>query len=358
MVTGFDLVEWQLRVAAGEPLPVMQSAIQLKGHAIEARIYAEDPARDFAPSVGHLALFRTSPETADVRVDTGFATGDTVSIHYDAMLAKLICYGPTREAALRRMSQALAGCAMAGVASNLDLLGRIVAHPDFAAGGIDTGFIAREAATLLAGQGTPPPGVLAAAALAVLSLEAPASGNDPWDARDLWWINTTPVRVLDFTDGVSRYPVSVIRDGAAWRIGDRLGSTEALPDGRLRVALDGVWRTVSVTLDHHVLTLRDNGVTWRLTLPDPLAAADDEEDAADRLVAPIPGLVTQVVVAEAERVTRGQVLVVLEAMKTVFRLTAPTDAVVAMVSCAAGEMVQEGQVLVAFGDEESQTPEA
>jgi 3-methylcrotonyl-CoA carboxylase alpha subunit len=156
MITGFDLVEWQLRVAAGEPLSAAQSAITLTGHAIEARIYAEDPARDFAPSVGRLALFQTPIETDGVRVDTGFATGDTVSIHYDAMLAKLICYGSTRDAALRRMAQALADCSVAGVASNLDLLRRIVTHPDFAAGGIDTGFIAREGATLLAPQTTPP----------------------------------------------------------------------------------------------------------------------------------------------------------------------------------------------------------
>jgi 3-methylcrotonyl-CoA carboxylase alpha subunit len=191
MVTGFDLVEWQLRVAAGEPLPVTQSAVTLTGHAIEARIYAEDPARDFAPSVGRLALFRTPAETTDVRIDTGFATGDTVSIHYDAMLAKLICHGPTREAALRRMQQALADCAVAGVVSNLDLLGRIVGHADFAAGGIDTGFIAREGDTLLAAQTAPPSEVLAMAALTALSAEARSSGNDPWDERDLWWVNTT-----------------------------------------------------------------------------------------------------------------------------------------------------------------------
>ena len=116
------------------------------------------------------------------------------------------------------------------------------------------------------------------------------------------------------------------------------------------MSLDGVWRTVSATLDRHVVTLRDNGSTWRLTLPDPLAAADEEEDAGDRLVAPIPGLVTQVATAVGDRVTRGQVLVVLEAMKTVFRLAAPADTVVASVSCAAGEMVQEGQMLVGFGE--------
>ncbi|MDR3531632.1 MAG: acetyl/propionyl/methylcrotonyl-CoA carboxylase subunit alpha [Rhodopila sp.] len=348
MVTGFDLVEWQLRVAAGEPLPVTQSAITLSGHAIEARIYAEDPARDFAPSVGRLALFRTPTETDGVRVDTGFATGDTVSIHYDAMLAKLICHGPTRDAALRRMRQALADCAVAGVASNLDLLGRIAAHPDFAAGGIDTGFIAREGTTLLAAQGTPPSEVLAIAALVVLTAETPARGNDPWDERDLWWLNITPARVLDFTDGAASYPVSVTRDGNDWCIDGMRGIAERLDGGRLRVSLDGVWRTVVAIQDHHVVTLRDNGLTWRLTLPDPLAAADDEEDAGDRLVAPIPGQVTQVAVAVGDRVTRGQILVVLEAMKTVFRLSAPADSVVVSVSCAAGEMVQEGQMLVGF----------
>src|SRR5271165_1927133 len=113
------------------------------------------------------------------------------------------------------------------------------------------------------------------------------------------------------------------------------------------------WRTVTAMLDHHVVTLRDNGLTWRLTLPDPLAADDDEEDASDRLVAPIPGLVTEVAVAPCDQVTRGQILVVLEAMKTVFRLTARADAVVALVSCAAGEMVQEGQMLVGFEVAES-----
>ncbi len=348
MITGFDLVEWQLRVAAGEPLPVTQSAIAINGHAIEARLYAEDPAHDFAPSVGQLALFRTPVETADVRVDTGFATGDTVSIHYDAMLAKLICHAPTRPAALRRIATALADCAVAGVAGNLDLLGRIVTHPAFAAGGIDTGFIAREGATLLAGQGAPPPDVLAIAALAVLTTEAAAAGDDPWDDRDLWWVNTTPARVLHFKDGETGYPVSVIRDGAAWRIGNVLASAEPLGNGRLRVSLDGVWRSVTATLDHHVVTLRDNGLTWKLTLPDPLAADDDEEDASDRLVAPIPGVVTEVAVAAGDAVTRGQILVVLEAMKTVFRLTARADAVVETVSCAKGDMVQDGQILVGF----------
>lgn len=358
MITGFDLVEWQLKVAAGEPLPVLQSGITLTGHAIEARIYAEDPARDFAPSVGRLALLRLPEESPGVRVDAGFATGDTVSIHYDAMLAKLICHAPTREAALRHMRSALADSAIAGLASNLDLLGRIVTHPDFIAGGIDTGFIAREASTLLAPQAPPSPAQLALAALTVLAANVP-TGNDPWDERDQWWLNTAPARVLEFTDGDTRYPVTVTREAGGWRVGELLGMAElgvAKPaaDGRLRVSLDGAWRTVSATLDHDVVTLRDNGLTWRLTLPDPLALGDDEEDAGDRLVAPIPGLVTQVMASVGDKVARGQVLVVLEAMKTVFRLSARAEAVVASVSCAMGEMVQEGQILVGF----EQAPES
>jgi 3-methylcrotonyl-CoA carboxylase alpha subunit len=326
--------------------------VTLTGHAFEARIYAEDPARDFAPSIGRLSWFRMPAEADGVRVDTGFATGDTVSIHYDAMLAKLICYGPSREVALGRLGRALADCAVAGVVSNLDLLGRIASHPDFVAGGIDTGFIAREGATLLAGQGAPPDEVLAMAVLAVLGGEVPA-GDDPWDARDQWWLNTLPVRVLEFVDAEASYPVRVTREGEGWRIAGVFGTAERLDAGRVRISLNGVQRTVSAIVDQAMVTLRDKGVTWRFGLADKLASGDDEEAAGDRLVAPIPGLVTQVAAAVGDRVTRGQVLVVLEAMKTVFRLSAPADTVVASVSCAAGDMVQDGQVLVGFVEADS-----
>jgi 3-methylcrotonyl-CoA carboxylase alpha subunit len=354
-------VEWQLRVAAGEPLPVRQGEISLSGHAIEARIYAEDPARDFAPSIGRLALFRTPAEAPGVRIDTGFATGDAVSVHYDAMLAKLICHGPSRDAALRVFRRALADCEVVGVASNLDMLARIAAHPAFAAGGIDTGFIAREADVLLVGPGLPPDEVLAAAALAELLSEADdaardAAGNadphSPWAERDLWWVNEAPVRVLEFVAGEVVCPVSVSRAGQAWRLvtggGELTGSAARRPDGMLDVVLDGVVEHVSVVRDGEVRAVRRRGAGWRLRLPDPIAGADEEESGGDRLIAPIPGQVTQVIAEAGQAVTRGQILVVLEAMKTVFRLPAPADGTVASVACAAGEMVQEGQVLVSF----------
>jgi 3-methylcrotonyl-CoA carboxylase alpha subunit len=363
MITGLDLVEWQLRVAAGERLPLAQNAIRIDGHAFEARIYAEDPARDFAPSTGRLALFRTPETSVAVRIDTGFATGDDVSVHYDALLAKLICHGNTRDEALRILRQALADTDVVGVASNLDLLHRIAGHPDFAAGGIDTGFIAEHADTLLAPQRAPPAEVLAAAALAMLHDEAAAAAREaaassdpwsPWQARDQWWPNASPARELAFIGGDVPCPVGVQRDGAGWRltIGDRAitASAAPAPDGRLDVTLDGVRRRVTVLHQGEIVVVRWGGETFRLRLPDPIAAAAEVEDAGGRLIAPIPGQVTQVTVEQGKAVTRGQVLVVLEAMKTVFRLAAPADGIVATVSCRAGDAVVEGQTLVTFAE--------
>ncbi len=367
MITGYDLVEWQLRVAAGEELPATQEQIRLNGHAFEVRLYAEDPARDFAPSIGRLAAFRTPPERDGVRVDTGFAAGDSVSVHYDAMLAKLICHGPTRPEALQKLRAALAACDVAGVASNLDLLARIAAHPEFAAGGIDTGFIARNAATLLAGPRAPDATVLAAGALAELLDEeeaasrAAASSADPhspWHASDLWWPNLARERVLDLVDEETTHPVRVRRAGSAWAIGigerEITGAAAREADGRMRLDLDGVRETIGATRVGEQLTLRLRGESFRFRLPDPIAAAVEDEDAGGRLEAPIPGQVTQVMAAPGMAVKRGDVLVVLEAMKTVFRLTAKADGVVETVTCRAGEMVQEGQILVTFAEAEAE----
>ncbi len=366
MITGFDLVEWQLRVAAGEPLPATEDAIRITGHAIEARIYAEDPARDFAPSIGRLALFRTPDPTPNIRFDTGFTTGDSISIHYDAMLAKLICRGNTRDEALRVLHRALAETDVVGVASNLDLLGRITVHPDFVAGGIDTGFIARHADTLLAPQREPTVETLAAAALCVLCDEADAAAAEavssadrysPWHAHDHWWLNIESDRVLQFTAVEQECPVRVRRTNATWHltIGERRHTASATrtADGRLDMVLNGARARISATRQGDTIMVRRDGETWRLRLPDPIAAAAEENDAGGRLVAPIPGQVTEVMATVGMAVTRGQVLVVLEAMKTVFRLAAPADGTIGAVSCQAGDAVVEGQLLVSFDEPET-----
>ncbi len=361
MVTGFDLVEWQLRVAAGEPLPAAQEAIRLHGHAIEARLYAEDPTRDFAPSVGRIVRLRL-PEGDGVRVDAGVRAGDAISVHYDAMIAKVICHGGTRAEALARLRRALAETEVAGVASNLDLLGRIAAHPDFIAGGIDTGFIAREAAILLAPQRPPPPEALAAAALGVLAAEAAASreqaraGADPhspWSSRTGWWLNTIRARTLAFTAGEVACPVTVHpAPGGAWRLDasgiEMIGSASLEVEGTLTAEIDGLRARAGFARSQDAVLLRWGGESWRLGLPDPEAAAEAEDESGGRLLAPIPGQVTAVAAIPGQAVSRGDVLVVLEAMKTVFRLPAPADGVVADVACRPGDTVEEGQILVSF----------
>jgi 3-methylcrotonyl-CoA carboxylase alpha subunit len=366
MITGLDLVEWQLRVAAGEPLPIAQDAVGAEGHAIEVRIYAEDPEREFAPSTGRLVLFRMPETSKRVRIDSGFVTGDVVSIHYDAMLAKLICHGTTRDAALRTLRHALADTDVVGVASNLELLGRIAAHPSFAAGGVDTEFIASHADMLLAPQREPPTTVLAAAALSVLIDEAAASAaassvdpHSPWHARDYWWLNADFDREMPFVAGDRRMPVKVRGGNAGWQltVGDYRITAKGVRDkeGRMDVVMDDLRERVFVMRVGDSISVRYAGETWRLRLPDPMAAAAEEDDTGGRLVAPIPGQVTHVVAEPGMAVTRGQILVVLEAMKTVFRLAAPSDGVVAAVSCQVGDSVVEGQLLVGFAEQDVPT---
>jgi 3-methylcrotonyl-CoA carboxylase alpha subunit len=313
---------------------------------------------------------RMPEASAGVRVDTGFATGDAVTVHYDAMLAKLICHGATRDDALRKMRGALADSDVVGVASNLDLLGRIVAHREFAAGGVDTGFIARYADTLLAPPGSPPVEVLAAAALCVLMDEAEAAArvaaasadpHSPWHARDHWWLNSEFERELPFIAEGSAMPVRVSRKGQVWHLtaGDRqmTASATRAEIGRLDMVLDDLRERVSVLRVGDSITVRRDGATWRMRLPDPIAAAAEEDDAGGRLVAPIPGQVTQVVAEAGMAVKRGQTMVVLEAMKTVFRLAAPADGVVETVACRVGDSVVEGQLLVGFAEGSSTKPE-
>ena len=266
----------------------------------------------------------------------------------------------------RPLRRALDESAVIGPASNLDLLGRIVAHPDFVAGGIDTGFIERHRETLLAPLQVPPSEVLAAAALCVLADEAEVAGAaaeagadpwSPWHARDLWWLNSDAERTLPFSVAGVPHVVAVRSAAPRWKLtvaGQQIvASAMRLPDGRMDLCLDDAHEHVFALRGGNGVTVRRNGETWRLQLADPLAAAAEEDDAGGRLVAPIPGQVTQVAAEPGMAVTRGQVLVVLEAMKTVFRLAAPADGVIANVSCQAGDSVVEGQLLVDFAEHDA-----
>ena len=260
-ITGLDLVEWQLRVAAGEPLPRTQEQISLSGHAIEVRLCAEDPARDFLPAAGVLSVVRFPEEASGIRVDAGVQAGDAVTIHYDSLLAKLIVHGPDRPAAVRRMQDALRDTQVTGVRTNRDFLAALVSHPVFVAGAVDTGFIAAHRAELTQPEGIP--------ALAV---------GDPWAHADGWRLNGPP---------------------------EFRAASERTSDGQ-RAALA----------------------------------------VAGPLTAPMPGRVTVVHVATGATVRRGDVLMVLEAMKMEHAIAAPADGVVSRVCFAAGDLVDEGALLL------------
>ena len=364
-ITGFDLVEWQLRVAAGERLPLRQEDIRAQGHAMELRLYAEDPARDFAPSIGTLEVFRLSDQ--GLRIDSGFVAGDRISIHYDAMVAKMIAHAPSRAEAIARLRAGLAHSDIIGVAHNLDMLDRILAHPDFASGTIDTGFIGRNAETLLTPKLKPSPQVLALAALGVLTLEeeaarahaaASADPHSPWHATDHWWVNTRPTRVFEFHHEDETHAVTLAPAADGWRIstgGAAITARHAkLEAGSVHALLDGMRLSASIHRGGEIISLRHAGQSWRFVLPDPIARAGEEEGGDDRLIAPLPGQVTQLLVTENQNVARGDVLVILEAMKTVFRLTAPRDGRIATISCRVGETVREGQILLQFTTEEDE----
>lgn len=363
MITGQDLVQWQLEVAAGRPLPVAQEDLRITGHAIEVRLYAEDPFRDFLPSTGRLDHVGFPAGGRHVRVDAGVRTGDAISIHYDPMMAKLIVWDRDRIQAIGRLSKALAETQVAGVATNIPFLGAVAAHPAFAAGDLDTRFIERYAADLLHEPDHLPEEVPHLAALAVLlgraaeaAIAARASEDPfgPWNMRNGWRLNDEAHEsILLRIAGVDHeIPVIYRRDGfefrtaSGWkRANGRLGV-----DGLLVADLEGVRMKATVIRQGDAITLFHRGQRYRLTVVETLAGIVEEDAAGGRVVAPMPGKVISVLVDQGVRVTKGQALMVLEAMKMEHTVVAPRDGTIASLRYGAGDQVEEGVDLVRFGD--------
>jgi 3-methylcrotonyl-CoA carboxylase alpha subunit len=365
-VTGLDLVEWQLRVAAGEPLPLGQPDLARHGHAIEARLYAEDPERGFLPQTGTLHRLHLPPAEI-ARVDAGVRESDAVTPFYDPMIAKIIVWGEDRLMAAARLRRALAETAILGVRTNLGFLARVAADPDFAAGVVDTGFIERRHSALLPPQTLAPDEALFAAALSRLATRREAataravqSGDpfSPWASRDGWRLgagggqDAGGCQDIVLRDGADDRVVAAAARGGGWllRLGDRevMASAERQPAGVLAVMLDGVGRRLRV-LDHGAeIAVFIDGRSWRFEEVDPLLPAAGEDPAAGKLTAPMPGRVTRLLVEAGAKVRRGEPLVVIEAMKMEHTVTAPADGVVTAVRFAAGELVEEGAELIAF----------
>jgi 3-methylcrotonyl-CoA carboxylase alpha subunit len=359
-VTGTDLVEWQLRVAAGEKFSRAQHDIARRGHAIEVRLYAENPERGFLPATGTLHRLRLPPPEL-ARVDTGVREGDAVTPFYDPLIAKIIVRGRDRAAALTRLSRALAATAILGPATNLGFLRRVAAHPTFRAGPVDTGFIERERALLLPAPTPPSDAALMAAALALLQARdaaahrrAALSGDrfSPWARNDGWRLGSASPQHLVFRCGAQEYAVAATRDGEEWvlAIGERTyrAATEPQADGRFAVVLNDARVTAIVLMREAELDATIAGESWRFAEIDPLAPPAGADSAAGRLTAPMPGRVVQVLAAAGEAVKRGQPLMVIEAMKMEHTIAAPRDGIVAAVHFAAGDPIEEGAELVAL----------
>jgi 3-methylcrotonyl-CoA carboxylase alpha subunit len=358
MITGLDLVEWQLRVALGEKLPATQDELTFAGHAIEARIYAEDPARDFLPATGRLVHLAFPRETADVRVDAGVAAGAEITPWYDPLIAKLIVRGADRAAALARLAAALGEVEIAGVTTNVAFLQRVARSRAFTSGEFDTGLIERHRDELLPKPASPGNDLLAVAAFAELAEEERAareralgSGDpySPWHSVDGWRLNEESHHDFMFMDGADAHAVRVIFREGGLRI--RIGTEESalggerLADGRLLMRLAGRAfraRAVRQGSDWHVFS---DGAYRRLALRAPLHRADSDARAGS-LAAPMPGKIIQVLAKPGTAVKRGEPLLILEAMKMEHTIAAPADGVVEEVHYAAGEQVLEGAQLI------------
>ena len=354
LVTGTDLVEWQLRVAAGQPLPKSQQQLALNGHAIEARLYAEDADRGFLPSTGILRHLRLPSTDAHVRVDAGVEQGDAITPYYDPMIAKLIVWDVDRDAALRRMQAALAGCEIAGVTTNVAFLSRLVRTGSFANARLDTALIEREQAALQP-QAMDEAGWQLAALAAVLQSPAPAvdpvDPHSPWAASDGWRIGGPAWRQLELEHGGQRRTLCLRALGDAWEIevdGQRSTATCQAQGPHCRVCVDGRQLQLRVLRDGPRLHLFGHDGGRPFLLHDAIAEADHPPVEQGGLAAPMPGRVVALPVVPGSRVTRGQPLVVLEAMKMEHSLSAPADGVLKAYRVAEGELVAEGAALVEF----------
>ncbi|NEY32719.1 ATP-grasp domain-containing protein [Streptomyces sp. PRKS01-65] len=339
LVTGLDLVEWQVRVAAGEPLAFGQDAVTLTGHAVEARLCAEDPSRGFLPTGGTVLRLR-EPQGEGVRTDSGLSEGTEVGSLYDPMLSKVIAYGPDRPTALRRLRAALAETVTLGVQTNAGFLRRLLAHPAVVAGELDTGLVEREVDGLVA-AGVPEEVYEAAAAVRLDALRPRGGGwTDPFSVPSGWRLGGEPV------------PVSFpLRAAGAEPVVHTPRGTHTVTEEAVSVVLDGVRHTFHRAGDW----LGRDGDAWQVRDHDPVAASLGRaaHAGADSLTAPMPGTVTVVKVAVGDEVSAGQSLLVVEAMKMEHVITAPHAGTVTELDVTPGTAVAMDQVLAVIAPEEA-----
>ena len=349
LITGIDLVEWQLRVAFGEKLPLTQDQITLNGHAIEARVYAENPHKNFMPSVGRIRTWCMPEQSNGLRIDAGYREGDAVSPHYDAMLAKVIAWAPTRDQAIERLNRGLEETDVRGIVTNIPFLSALVTHPEVRANTIDTGFIERELKNLTPAPPAPHDLELGAAVVAILGHEAKAAraeAHSPW--RTAGWM---PVgrrqRVFTFRhghEGEQQVSLHYGNGPATLSIGGRELGFASGPGvaGGFDLTLHGIKSHVFAVIEGHELYLRTRNGRFDLHWVDPFGGETEEQVGEDKIVAPLPGTVVALLAEVGATLEKGAPILTLEVMKMEQTLRAPFAGVLKAIKCKVGDIVGEG----------------
>ncbi len=357
-ILGLDLVEWQLRIAAGEALPFSQADLVPRGHAIEARVCAEDPAEGFVPSAGRLAVARWPEALPDVRVDHGFESGDVVPTHYDSLLGKVVGRGASRSDALAALGRGLAAVRIQGVATNAAWLAGAIAIPAFASGDLSTRFVATYG-DALAVRPRPTTEEFAIMALALaLAPEEATPTSSPWDARDAFRVALPSAQIWVLRSAAAEVRVELIRErvGYVARVGAERHVMEGrLIDGGIEVTSGGRRRRVEMVRDGERVCFWRDAARLDVEIVDPRRVDLQASAHEGELVARLPGTVVAVSVAVGDVVEAGAVLLVIEAMKMEHTVLAPRAGVVAAVNFAKGDRVPEGAVLVEFASEADAT---
>ena len=364
MTLGLDLVELQLRVAAGEPLPITQDDVRAKGHAIEVRLYAEDPEKNFLPGSGRLERLRLPQASKHVRIDAGVVEGDMVTIFYDPMIAKLVVHDIDRERALARLREALAQCDIVGPRDNIEFLERLIRHPAVVEGTIDTGYLDRSLDSVLPTPEPPPLHVIFAAATAALlddeaqvaqHAQGTSDPHSPWARADAWRLGHHGKRLEAFNVRNVRYEVAAHGANGNYRLdhGTHHGAVARalLQDDVLSAQIDGTARRYGIAAHGDAITVHDGELRHRFQRMPAFAFEGSAATGGDRITAPMPGRIVAVRTETGAQVFEGQELMIMEAMKMELSLKAPRAATVAAVQAKPGDFVEADATLVRFDPE-------
>ena len=363
MITGLDLVEWQLRIAAGEPIPLSQKDIPLHGHAIEARIYAEDPQQQFLPSIGQLRYWQQPEITASVRIDSGVTQGDYISQYYDPMMAKVIAHGDDRDAARLNLLAALQQLQIVGVTTNCDFLSQILRHPSYSNKTISTGFIPQHLSELLSRNDELDQHALAIAALYILLQQQSHStsqvGNSdpysPWQVANSWRMNSEAKQLLQFRvpEQIVSITAEITSNGFIlhWPEGKPTKVRGQLDDNNsCQVKIGSQRYSVKIISDQQTIAIFGLAKRYFIERYDPNEHYAGAEVIAGHLTAPMPATVVAISVKAGDTVVRGDRLIILEAMKMEHTIHAPSSGVIAAVHYQVGDQVEEGAELLQLAE--------